>query len=62
MRDNLASDASWAYVRRLMNEAFAHLYKDTPNIDVHHRPTYYMQSDASADIKRLLAAKARGWK
>ena len=58
----LATDAQWSYVRRLMNEAFAHLYKDTPNIDVHHRPTYYTKEQASADITRLLAAKKNGWK
>jgi hypothetical protein len=45
-----------------MNEAFANLCKDTPNVDVHHRPTYYTKQQASADIQQLLAAKARGWK
>jgi len=60
--NRLASDAQWAYVRRLMNEAFCHLYRNTPNIDTHHRPAYYTMSQASEDIKRLLAAKSRGWK
>jgi hypothetical protein len=45
-----------------MNEAFINLYHDTPNIDVHHMPTYYTKEQASADIKRLLYAKAKGWK
>lgn len=58
----LATDAQWAYVRRLMHEAFAKSYSNTPNIDVHHAPTYYTKIQASADINRLLAAKSRGWK
>lgn len=58
----LATDAQWAYVRRLMNEAFVHHCANTPNIDVHHQPTHYTKEQASADIKRLLEAKARGWK
>lgn len=45
-----------------MNQAFSHHCKNVPNIDVHHRPTYYMKADASSDIKRLLEAKAQGWK
>jgi hypothetical protein len=57
----LATDAQWGYVCRLMNEAFANLYQNVPNIDVHHQPTYYSKSQASADIARLLAAKSRGW-
>jgi hypothetical protein len=58
----LATDVQWAYVKQLMNEAFINLYHDTPNIDVHHMPTYYTKEQASADIKRLLYAKAKGWK
>jgi hypothetical protein len=58
----LCTDAQWSYVRRLMNEAFSRHYADVPNIDVHHMPTYYTKTEASADINRLLAAKARGWK
>jgi len=56
----LATDAQWSYVRRLANEAFAHHF--ATGIDANHRPTYYLKTDASADITRLLAAKARGWK
>lgn len=58
----LATDQQWSYVRRLMNEAFSRLYKNTPNIDVHHAPRDYSKADASADIARLLAAKSRGWR
>lgn len=57
----LASDAQWSYVKRLMREAFAKGYNNTPNLDVHHRPTYYTIEQASADIKRLLEAKQKGW-
>lgn len=62
IREFPATDAQWAYVRRLMNEAFAKLYKDTPNIDVHHMPRNYTSAQASADIGRLLKAKAQDWK
>jgi hypothetical protein len=58
----LCTDAQWSYIRRLMNEAFAHHYSNTPNIDVHHMPHNYLKSDASADIQRLLSAKQKGWK
>jgi len=60
----LATEPQWAYVRRLMLEAFAKGYrgKDLPNIDTHHQPTYYTKADASADIRALLSIKARGWK
>ncbi len=61
-RERLASDQQWAYVRTLMNQAFSHHYENVPNIDTHHRPTYYMTTQASADIKRLLEAKSRGWR
>lgn len=57
----LATDAQWAYVRRLMNEAFSRRYANVPNIDVHHQPSCYTKAEASADIARLLAAKANGW-
>jgi hypothetical protein len=62
MENYLATDAQWSYVRRLMNEAFSRHYDNTPNIDVHHMPRNYTKAQASADISRLLAAKARGWK
>jgi len=58
----LATDAQWNYIRVLMNEAFRNLYKQTPNIDVHHRPTFYTKEQASGDIKKLLNAKKNGWK
>ena len=57
-----ATDAQWSYIRRLLREAFAHLYEGGPNLDEHHMPTNYTRDQASADIKRLLEAKGRGWR
>lgn len=56
----LATDEQWNYVRRLAREAFAHGFAS--GIDEHHRPTYYTKQQANADIDRLKAAKAAGWK
>ena len=57
------TDSQWSYIRRLMNEAFVHLYKNVPNLDINHSaPMNYSKLDASADITRLLTAKSRGWK
>ncbi len=56
------TDAQWSYLVRLMNEAFSHLYKKTPNLDVHHMPYNYTTKQASTDIQSLLEAKKGGWK
>lgn len=58
----LATDAQWSYLRRLLRERFAHHCSAGPNLDEHHMPTYYTKDQASADIKRLLDIKAKGWK
>lgn len=55
------SDAQWAYIRRLLGEAFAKGYTKIPNLDRHHMPTYYSSEQASVDLQNLLAAKANNW-
>ncbi len=56
------TDAQWSYIRRLMDEGFVHHCNSLPPLDRHHMPTYYSKSQASADIKTLLALKSNNWK
>jgi hypothetical protein len=56
------TDAQWAFIKRLMNEAFVHHCNKTPNLDVHHMPRCYSKEQASADIKALLNLKANNWR
>lgn len=56
----LATDAQKAYLRRLLNEAFAHRFTHGLRIDPHHLEGL-PKTEASAAISMLLAARARNW-
>lgn len=56
-----ATDAQLSYLRRLLNEAFAHHYEHGSCLDAHHLDRTSKQY-ASQVIGDLKAAKERGWK
>lgn len=56
-----ASDAQRAYLKLLLNEAFAHLYTHGTGIDPHHMDRL-TKTEASAAIAQLKTAKEKGWK
>lgn len=56
----LATDAQKAYLRRLLDEAFAHRFTHGLCLDPHHLDRL-PKTEASAAISALLAAKARNW-
>lgn len=59
-RDYSATDAQRAYLRRLLVEAFSHLYDHRTGLDSHHLECV-SAAEASQAIDSLKAAKAMGW-
>lgn len=57
-RRGTATDRQRAYLRRLLNEAFARLIRGGPNLDPHHLENV-SRAEASAAIDRLRALLGR---
>lgn len=60
-RTYYASDAQKLYVRRLLNEAFAHHYVHGLRLDPNHLDRL-LKTEASDAIEKLKTAKQNGWK
>ena len=56
---NMATDAQWSYVSRLLNQAFSRRIDHGLGLDANHRPHHYTKQQASADIERLKELLAR---
>lgn len=57
-----ATEAQIIYLRRLLDEAFAHCYSGPSTCYDRHHLDRVTRSEASAAIANLLNVKAKGWK